>query len=213
MTEADVEWQAWLDKQPLDSLRAQLTESAWGLELSRQRFLSVARKPTDASASGTFLINVGGDVNDPKAYLPEGFLERTKGVGLVLPSWAPQAMVLRYPSTGAFISHCGWNSILESISHGMPMITWPLYRMNPTMLVEEVGVAVKLTVGPEKGNINEREVIERLIRMVIMEGDKGKMMRDRARELKNSVKKALNSGWSSFESLSCVVEEWKKNMS
>ncbi|KAG6626753.1 hypothetical protein I3843_15G067600 [Carya illinoinensis] len=225
MTEADVECQAWLDKQPLDSVllialgsggtltAAQLTELAWGLELSRQRFILVARKPTDASASGMFF-NVGGDVNDPKAYLPEGFLERTKGVGLVLPSWAPQLMVLRHPSTGAFISHCGWNSILESISHDVPMITWPLYaeqRMNATMLVEEVGVAVKLTGGPEKGNIVGREVIERVIRMV-MKGDEGKMMRDRAGELKDSAQKALSFGGSSYESLSCVVEEWKKKI-
>ncbi|KAF5468428.1 hypothetical protein F2P56_012580 [Juglans regia] len=227
MTEMDAECLAWLDKQPLDSVlfialgsggtltAAQLTELAWGLELSRQRFILVVRKPTDTSASGTFF-NVGGDFNDPKAYLPEGFLERTKGVGLVIPSWVPQVMVLRHASTGAFISHCGWNSILESISHGVPMITWPLYaeqRMNATMLVEEVGVAIKLSTGGQEKGIMGREVIERVIR-VVMEGDKGKMMRDRARELKDSADKALNFGTgSSYKSLSCVVQEWKAHIS
>ncbi|KAG2666568.1 hypothetical protein I3760_15G069300 [Carya illinoinensis] len=227
MTETDAECLAWLDKQPLDSVlfialgsggtltAAQLTELAWGLELSRQRFILVVRKPTNASASGTFF-NAGGDVNDPTAYLPEGFLERTKGVGLVIPSLAPQVMVLRHSSTGAFLSHCGWNSILESITHGVPMIAWPLYaeqRMNATILVEEVGVAVKMAAGGglEKGVI-KKEDIGRVIRMV-MEGNEGKVMRHRARELKDGAEKALNFGGSSYKSLSCVVHEWKADIS
>ncbi|KAK7838128.1 anthocyanidin 3-O-glucosyltransferase 5 [Quercus suber] len=221
LTELGAKCVAWLDKQPLDSVlfvslgsggtltNAQLTELAWGLELSQQRFILVARKPTDGSASGSFF-NVDGDrVNDPKAYLPEGFLERTKGVGLVVPSWAPQVAVLRHPSTGAFLSHCGWNSTLESITYGVPMIAWPLYaeqRMNAAMLVEEVGVAVKPMVGEGKGVV-EREEIERMVRMV-MEGEEGKAIRGRAKELEHSASQGLNFGGSSYESLFCVVKEW-----
>ncbi|KAE8100547.1 hypothetical protein FH972_018435 [Carpinus fangiana] len=220
-TESDAECLAWLDEQPSNSVlfvalgsggtltAAQLTELAWGLEMSRQRFIVVARKPSDASASATFF-NVGGDINDPKAYLPEGFLERTKGVGMAVPSWGPQELVLGHPSTGAFLSHCGWNSTLESITHGIPMVAWPLYaeqRMNATMLVEEVGVAVKPVVEPGKGVV-EREEIERVVRMVL-EGEEGKVMRRRARELKVKAEKTLNFGGSSYESLSRVTKEWK----
>ena len=85
--ELEDECLAWLDKQPLNSVlfvalgsggtlsAAQLTDSALGLELSQKRFILVARKPTDAcaSASATFF-NVGENVNDSKAYLPDGFL-------------------------------------------------------------------------------------------------------------------------------------------
>ncbi|KAL6207407.1 hypothetical protein ACLB2K_018365 [Fragaria x ananassa] len=133
LSQADAEYLAWLDQQPPDSVlfivagsggtltAAQLTELAWGLEQSRQRFIWVVRKPTDASASATFF-NVGGDVNDPKAYLPEGFVERTRGVGLVVRSWASQVAFLRHRSTGGFLSHCGWNSSVESMTYGIPMI-------------------------------------------------------------------------------------------
>ena len=220
LTELGAKCVAWLDKQPLDSIllvslgsggtltNAQLTELAWGLELSQQRFILVVRKPTDGSASGSFF-NVDGDVNDPKAYLPEGFIERTKGVGLVVPSWAPQVAVLHHPSTGVFLSHCGWNSILESITYGVPMIAWPLYaeqKMNAAMLVEEVDVAVKPMVGEGTGVV-EREEIERMVRMV-MEGEEGKATRGRAKELEHSASQGLNFGGSSYKSLFCVVKEW-----
>lgn len=91
---------AWLDKQPKESVlfvtlgsggtltSEQLTELAWGLELSQQRFILVVRKPNDC-ASSTFF-SAGGDVEDPIAYLPKGFVHRTNQVGFVVSCWAPQ---------------------------------------------------------------------------------------------------------------------------
>ena len=75
--------------------------------------------------------------------------------------------VLQHPSTGAFLSHCLWNSMLECMTtHGVPMIAWPLYagqKMNATMLVEEIGVVVKPVGIPGKGAV-DREEIERAVR-------------------------------------------------
>lgn len=212
---------SWLDNHPCDSvlfvalgsggtLRSeQLTELAWGLEASKQRFILVVQKPTDVSAFATFF-NVGSDENDPVAYLPEGFVRRTEGVGLVVPSWAPQVAVLCHEATGGFLSHCGWNSTLESMVHGVPMIAWPLYaeqKMNATMLTEEVGVAVK-PAARDGERVIRREEIERVVRLV-MEGEEGKIMRRRAKELQESAEKALVYGGSSYESLTRVVESWK----
>jgi hydroquinone glucosyltransferase len=124
LTARDIEYLAWLDKQPSDSVlfvalgsggtltADQLTELAWGIELSHQRFIFVVRKPTNSSASAA-VFTAGSDIGNPMTYLPEGFLERTQGRGLVVPSWAPQVAVLKHPSTGGFLSHCGWNSTLE----------------------------------------------------------------------------------------------------
>lgn len=83
---------------------SQLEELALGLEASRQPFLWVVRPDiaTDGKA----------------ATLPEGFRERIKGRGMVI-KWAPQLKVLSHPSVGGFLSHCGWNSTLESISMGV----------------------------------------------------------------------------------------------
>lgn len=179
----------------------QFIELAWGLDLSQQHFIWVVKKPTNASAAATFF-TMGSDVNDPEAYLPEGFLNRTQGKGLVLKSWAPQVQVLSHVSTGGFLSHCGWNSSLKSIAHGIPIIAWPLYaeqRINATMLVEEVGEAVKPVVEP--GNmVAGREEIARVVRLV-MEDDHGKVLRRRVKELQESAAKALDCGGSSYESI------------
>lgn len=219
LTETGAECVAWLDKQPPESVLyvslgsggtvsgEQVRELAWGLELSQQRFIWVVRAPSDASASASFF-NVGGDVNDPRSYLPEGFVERTGEKGMVVASWAPQIAILRHASTGGFLSHCGWNSTLESVAHGVPMIAWPLYaeqRMNATMLVEEVGVGVR--AGEGAGVIGRKE-IERVVRMTI-EGEEGRRMRRRARELKEIASKTLDFGGASCQSLASLANQWK----
>ncbi|XP_016451001.2 hydroquinone glucosyltransferase-like [Nicotiana tabacum] len=225
VTEKDAEILTWLDNQPSDSVlfvvfgsggtltSEQLTELAWGLEMSHQRFILVARKPSDASASAAYF-NVGSDENDPLMYLPEGFAKKTEGRGLVVPSWAPQVAILNHPSTGAFLSHCEWNSTLESVVHGVPMIAWPLYaeqRMNAAFLAEEVGVTMKFPVAPGEELISRKE-IEKMVR-IVMEGEKGMAMRRRAQELKESAKIALHNGGSSDDSLCRVVQFWKSDQS
>ncbi|KAK6938794.1 UDP-glucuronosyl/UDP-glucosyltransferase [Dillenia turbinata] len=224
MTETSAECLNWLDTQPTDSVlyislgsggtltAEQMTELAHGLEMSKQRFIWVVRKPTDVSASDAFFTAGRGEDN-PTMYLPEGFIRRTEGIGLVIQSWAPQVSVLRHPSTGGFLTHCGWNSILESVVHGVPMIAWPLYaeqRMNAAMLSKETRIAVKPgAVGPGKGLVGRKE-IERVVRTVL-EGEEGTAMRKRVRELKESAAKVLNCGGSSCQELSRVVDSWKRN--
>ncbi|KAF8022850.1 hypothetical protein BT93_F0385 [Corymbia citriodora subsp. variegata] len=218
----DIECLAWLDGQPEESVvfvslgsggtltREQQVEMAWGLEMSRQRFLWIVRKPTDASAAAAFF-NVGSNKeDDPTKYLPQGFLEKTRGVGMVVPSWAAQVAILSHPSIGAFLSHCGWNSSLESLTKGVPMIAWPLYaeqRMIAAMLAEDLGIAMRPSV--EKGRkVVGREEIERLVRAVVS-GEEGKRMRRRAREIRESSIESLGPGGSSHASLAAVCEDWK----
>ncbi|TKY50572.1 Anthocyanidin 3-O-glucosyltransferase 5 [Spatholobus suberectus] len=207
---------SWLDNQPSGSVLLvtfgsggvlsleQQTELAWGLELSGVRFVWVVREPNDANACAAFFNAGGGD--EATSYLPEGFVERTGERGLVVRSWAPQVAILRHASTGAFLSHCGWNSTLESVAHGVPVIAWPLYaeqRMNGAMVEEDVGVGVRVKVKGEGGVVG-REEIERVVRMV-MEGEEGKVMKRRARELRESAAKALRVGGSSYQTRAAMA--------
>ena len=105
----------WLDKQPDKSVvfvclgsggtlsLEQTMELAYGLDLSGQRFLWVLRRPT------SYLGASSSDDGQVSAGLPEGFLDGTRGVGLVVTQWAPQVEILSHGSIGGFLSHCGWS--------------------------------------------------------------------------------------------------------
>ncbi|KAK3416041.1 hypothetical protein EUGRSUZ_H01245 [Eucalyptus grandis] len=173
----------------------QLVELAWGLELSRQRFVWVLRKPTTKSLDGSFFDagKVGG---------------REELLTFLLEEFAVD--ILSHPSVGGFRSHCGWNSTLESIVNGVPMITWPLYaeqRLNATLLTEEIGVAIRPKELPSK-KIVGREEIEKLVRTILVEKE-GHMMRARVKELKSSAENAMIKEGTSYESLSKMKEDCK----
>jgi hypothetical protein len=186
-----------------------MKEIALGLELSEQRFVWVVRAPKGESADASFFTTGSSELDEIKKHLPEGFLERIKNVGLLVQEWAPQVAILKHPSIGCFISHCGWGSVLESLTNGVPLIAWPLYaeqRMNAAFLVEELGVAVKTTVSLAK-NVVGREEIASLVKKVILEEQNGKSnnVREKVREIKVSAEKALCHGGSSYIALSHVA--------
>ncbi|XP_068644751.1 hydroquinone glucosyltransferase [Aristolochia californica] len=210
----------WLDEQPAGSVlfvsfgsggtlsSEQMTELALGLEMSDQRFLWVVRSPNDAVTNASFFNSQSS--KDPLAFLPAGFLDRTKGVGRVVSSWAPQVQILDHGSTGGFLSHCGWNSILESIVKDVPLIVWPLYaeqRMNAVMLVEDIKVAIRPELNEMRGLV-ERHEIARVVK-ALMEGEEGKKVRNRMRELNEAGAKVLAEGGSSYKALSEVASLWK----
>ncbi|KAI8545446.1 hypothetical protein RHMOL_Rhmol07G0040400 [Rhododendron molle] len=208
----------WLDDQPSQSVLfvsfgsggtlslGQINELALGLEMSGQKFLWVVRSPSDKSNAAFFDAQ---SQTDPLGFLPKGFLERTEGQGLVVSSWAPQIEVLRHGSTGGFLTHCGWNSILESVVHGMPLIVWPLFaeqKMNAVMLYE--GLKVALRPKANEIGIVKREEIARVVKELI-EGEEGKKVREKMKGLQDAAGKELNKDESSAKSLSELAFRWK----
>ncbi|KAB2039907.1 hypothetical protein ES319_D02G043300v1 [Gossypium barbadense] len=212
----------WLDKQPTDSVLyisfgsmgglslEQMLELAWGLEMSQQRFIWVVHPPIEKSGSGSGpkFGNIGDDVS---SYLPEGFISRTRDRGVIVPQWAPQVEILSHPSCGGFFTHCGWNSAIECITNGLPMIAWPLYaeqRMNATLLTEEMGIAVRSETLPSKGIVG-REETEKMVRKIFVD-EGGRQMRARVKELKLSAEKAWSNGGSSYDALTKMVKHSQK---
>ncbi|KAL3829737.1 hypothetical protein ACJIZ3_018539 [Penstemon smallii] len=211
----------WLNEQPNNSVlfasfgsggtlsHDQIIELAFGLEMSQQRFLWVIRCPNDKTSNASYFSIQNFD--DPLEFLPQGFLERTKGRGLVVPMWAPQAQVLAHGSVCAFVTHCGWNSILESVVNGVPLIAWPLYaeqRMNAVMLHEDVKVALRPKAG-ENGLVGRDEIVN--VVKGLMEGEEGKGVRTRMRELKDAAAQVLSENGSSTKSLGELTNKWKSN--
>ncbi|KAJ4846408.1 hypothetical protein Tsubulata_006033 [Turnera subulata] len=209
----------WLDLQPKQSVvflcfgslglfsKEQLTEIAIGLENSGQRFLWVVRNPP--CNDQTLAITAQPDP-DLESSLPQGFLDRTKERGLVMKSWAPQVAVLSHESVGGFVSHCGWNSVLEAVRGGVPIVAWPLYaeqRINRVLLVEEMRLALRMNES-EDGFVSAGEVEKRVRES--MESEEGKAVRERAIAMKGEAKAALSEDGASRVALSKFVESWKR---
>ncbi|KAJ3701661.1 hypothetical protein LUZ61_005366 [Rhynchospora tenuis] len=169
----------------------QMMELALGLEAANQPFMWVIRPP------------VGYDVGDEfkPEWLPEGFEERMRQErkGLMIRGWAPQISILAHKPTGAFLSHCGWNSTLESLVHGVPIIGWPLSaeQFYNVMMLEKWGASVELARGNYDYFHVDREKVREVIEMVMGESEKGKEIRMNAREIKHLMKNAWKEGGSS----------------
>eukprot|EP01018_Ginkgo_biloba_P020564 Gb_34095 [translate_table: standard] len=197
----------WLDSHPPSSIlyvsfgtqvtisTAQMEALALGLEASRQPFIWAVRPPVEIAQ-----LSINGALNSSD-FLPAGFEERMKESkqGLLIRGWAPQLFILSHSSTGGFLSHCGWNSILESLSNGVPIIGWPIAAeqfYNSKLLEEEVGVSVEVCRGID-GELSHQKV-ESVVRMLMVEV-KGIALRKKAREIREAAKNAVSAWWSSSE--------------
>ncbi|XXG61776.1 hypothetical protein AAC387_Pa05g0302 [Persea americana] len=168
---------------------AQMMELAIGLESTGKNFIWVVRPPIGHDINGSFLA---------EEWLPEGFEDRIaeRKQGLLVRNWAPQLEILGHESTGAFLSHCGWNSVLESLSNGVPMIGWPLASeqfYNVKMMEEELGVCVEVARGSggDCGVVVERGKVKEVIEVVMGETEKGEEMDRKAGELKEMMRAAM----------------------
>lgn len=216
----DPEWLTWLNSQPSKSVvflcfgslglfsKEQLMEIAVGLERSGQRFLWVVRNPPLESQNVSIKKQSDPDL---VSLLPQGFLERTKNRGLVVKSWAPQVAVLNHEAVGGFVTHCGWNSVLEAVCAGVPMVAWPLYaeqRLNRVLLVEEIKIALPVVEG-ENGFVSSAEV-EKPVRG-LMESGEGELLREKTMAMKHAAMAAFREGGSSLVALGNLIESWKQN--
>lgn len=195
----------WLDAQPERSVvflcfgsmgafsQEQLKEIATGLDKSGHRFLWVVRRPASSIFDPKRFLGRQPKL-DLDAVLPEGFLERTRGRGLVVRSWAPQGEVLQHPATSSFVTHCGWNSVLEAASAGVPMLCWPMYaeqRVNKVFVVDEIKAGVVMD-GYDEELVSAAEV-EKKVRLV-MESEEGEKLRERLALAKEKAAEALADG-------------------
>lgn len=158
-------------------------EIAWGLANSSHPFLWVVRP---GLIHGSEWIEL----------LPSEFLERVDGRGHIV-KWAPQQQVLAHPAVGAFWTHSGWNSTLESICEGVPMICMPCFG---DQMVNARHVSHVWKVGVQLENGLKRTNIENAIR-TLMEEEEGKQIKERMLALKEKANLCLKPGGSSYESL------------
>ncbi|KAK1358902.1 UDP-glycosyltransferase 73B4 [Heracleum sosnowskyi] len=169
------------------------------LPASEQQFIWVVRKGTNDK--------------ETEDSMPEGFEERTKGKGLIIRGWAPQMLILDHKAVGGFVTHCGWNSTLEGIAAGVPMVTWPSFAeqfYNEKLITDvlRIGVAVgakEWVIGTGGGNIKS-DAVETAVRSIIT-GEEAEERRNRCKGLKEMARKAVEEGGSSYSDLNALIQE------
>uniref|UniRef100_A0AAT9US15 Glycosyltransferase n=1 Tax=Mitragyna speciosa TaxID=170351 RepID=A0AAT9US15_9GENT len=190
---------AWLDSQPPKSViyvsfgsitvvtKDQLLEFWYGLVNSGQRFLWVMRPDSIMGKDG-------------ESQIPVELQEGTKARGYMV-GWAPQEEVLNHSAIGGFLTHSGWNSTLESIVTGVPMICWPYFadQMINSRFVSEVW-----KIGLDMKDTCDRVIIEKMVRD-LMDVRKDEFL-PRADDMAKLARKAVNEGGSSYCNLDGLVE-------
>lgn len=183
----------WLAEQPQKSVIyisfgsiVQVTREAqmefWhGLVNSGRRFLWVIRPD-----SGGILTEIWEEVK-----------QRGRVVG-----WAPQEEVLAHPAVGGFLTHCGWNSILESVVAGVPMICWPHFgdQQVNSRFVDDVW-----KIGRDMKDCCDRVTVEKMVRDVMGEGSHEFLQR--AHDIAKSARESVEEGGTSYAGLHRLIED------
>ncbi|KAJ9540975.1 hypothetical protein OSB04_027481 [Centaurea solstitialis] len=171
----------------------QLEEISKGLEESQVSFLWVVRKNDD-------------ETNVVMKELEERVGER----GMIAREWVDQMEILKHESVKGFVSHCGWNSVLESICWKVPILAWPMMaeqHLNARMVVEEIkiGLRVETCDGSVRGFV-KADGLKKMVKE-LMEGEKGKEVRKKVEEIGEGAKKAMAEGGSSWRTLNELIDE------
>ncbi|MBA0666117.1 hypothetical protein Goklo_002568 [Gossypium klotzschianum] len=167
--------------------KSEFVEIAWGLANSEQPFLWVVRPGSV----------IGSEWLEP---LPKGFMEEIKERGHIV-KWAPQQEVLAHSAVGGFWTHCGWNSTLESICEGVPMICHPCFgdqRVNARYVSDVWRIGVHLE------NKVDRFEIAKVVRKLLVEAE-GHEIRDRILQFKKMANQSTQQQGSSYRSLESLV--------
>lgn len=137
--------------------------------------------------------------------IPSGFEDRVAGRGLIIRGWAPQVLILNHRAVGAFLTHCGWNSVLEGLVAGVPMLAWPMWAdqfMNARLLVDELKLGVRVCEGAT--TVPNSVELARVIKESVNEN---RVNRERAQKLSSVAVDAIkDGGGSSVKDLEMLVQ-------
>ncbi|PIN16060.1 UDP-glucuronosyl and UDP-glucosyl transferase [Handroanthus impetiginosus] len=192
----------WLDKQEPKSVvfisfgtttslpDEQIKQLAMGLEESKVKFIWVLRDADRAD------FNTENDHEMRKNELPTGFEDGVKEGGIIVRNWAPQLEILGHYATGGFLSHCGWNSCMESISMGVPIAAWPMHSDQPrnaVLMTKVLKIGIVVKDWGRRGEIVTSITISGALKR-LMGSEEGEQIRRRAEELGGAVRKAMLEG-------------------
>ncbi|RZC92851.1 hypothetical protein C5167_004034 [Papaver somniferum] len=181
-----------------DVSNLQLDEIIHGLEMSNQPFIFVVRSKM--------------------WILPDGLEEKVRGKDLVAREWMNQRRILSHKGIGGFLSHCGWNSVLESISSRVPLLVWPMMAeqpLNARIVVDGFGIGVEVPRGNTACKVGEEIVAVgrgNICKGVdeLMNSEKGMRAREKVKSVGEVAKQEVQKDGSSFKCLTEFIDALTK---
>ncbi|KAF7850669.1 hypothetical protein BT93_L5139 [Corymbia citriodora subsp. variegata] len=182
---SDTRWvsiKEWLDKQRFNSVvyvamgteallsQEEVNELALGLEKSRLSFFWVLRDPPESTQQAMDM-------------LPNGFLRRVEGRGIVFTEWAPQVKILSHDSVGGFLTHCGWNSIIEGLAFGRVLILLPMINDQGANASLLQGKGLGIEVARKADGLFTSDAVAESLRFAMV-NDLGSSLRASAKDVK-----------------------------
>ncbi|KAK2434220.1 abscisate beta-glucosyltransferase [Trifolium repens] len=189
----------------------QIKEIAYGLEASDQSFIWVVGKILNSSKK---------EETDSENWVLDEFEERMKELdkGLIFRGWAPQLLILEHEAIGGFLTHCGWNSTLEGVCAGVPMITWPLSAeqfTNEKLVTDVLKIGVQVgsrewaSFDEERKVLVGREKVELAVKKLMVKSEEADEMRRRVKLIAENAKKAVVEGGTSYGDIDSLIQELK----
>lgn len=208
---ADQECIGWLDRKPTGSVvyisfgtvvnlkEEQVDEIAAALSAAGVAFLWVMKPPHQDK------------LFTPHKLFPEGFFEKVGDNGKVV-QFSPQEQVLAHPALACFMTHCGWNSTMEALTSGVPVVAFPQWGDQVTdakFLCDVFGVGLRLSRGEFEDRVIPREEVEKCLREATS-GPRAAELKQNALKWKAAAERAVAEGGSSDQNLQAFVDEIRK---
>ncbi|XP_021771363.1 UDP-glycosyltransferase 90A1-like [Chenopodium quinoa] len=202
------EWNKWLDKKWDEGKSVMYVAFGSQAEISNEQLKEILTGVEKSEACFLWALRIKPSQEE----VMKGFEEKMKGRGLVVRGWVEQREVLEHKSVKGFLSHCGWNSAIESICAGVPILALPMMaeqHLNAKMVAEEikVGVRVETIDGSPRGFV-KWDGLSKMVKE-LMEGEMGKKVRKTVKELSEVARKSVEGGgssWCNMETLLSVLE-------
>ncbi|XP_019058656.1 PREDICTED: UDP-glycosyltransferase 73C1-like [Tarenaya hassleriana] len=207
----------WLDSREPDSVLYVCLGSLYNLPVAQLRELGLGLE--ESNRPFVWVIRGGEKYSELQKWISEsGFEERIRERGLLVKGWAPQVLILSHASVGGFLTHCGWNSTLEGITAGVPLLTWPLFGdqfCNEKLVVQILrvgvrsGVELPMQYGEEEKIkvLVDKDGIKNAVSELMGDSAEAKERKGRAKELGELANKAVGEGGSSHCNIALLIQD------
>ncbi|CAH1437695.1 unnamed protein product [Lactuca virosa] len=198
------EWIQWLDQKLAQGCSVLYVAFGSQAEISSKQLEAISKGLEESQVSFLWV------VRKYETHVVDELHERVGERGMIVREWVDQLEILKHESVKGFVSHCGWNSVLESICSEVPILAWPMMAeqpLNTRMVVEEIkiGLRVETCDGSLKGFVTS-EGLKKMVKE-LMEGEKGKEIRKKVKEIGEAAKEAMAEGGSSWQTLNELIDE------